>query len=101
MFLFYKTGHKREGEDVVLRKKSFDIAHHCRDSVKDFLDGKDVEPEIETDKNGGIVRLEVYYNADAAVAYAQLFDFSSYAYEPATEMVALRGRRAGKNIGKL
>ncbi len=86
LLLFYKTGHKREGEDIVLRKKAIDIAHHCRESLKGFLDGKDVEPEINTNENGGVIRLEIYYNADAAVAYAQLFDFSNYTYEPATDV---------------
>lgn len=101
MLLFYKSGHKRVGENVVLQKKAIDIAHKCRDSVKGFLDGKDIEPEIVTNENGGVVRLEVYYNADAAVAYAQLFDFSDYSYEAATEIVELRGQRAEKLIGKL
>ena len=101
MLLLYKTGHKREGENVVLRKKAIDVAHYCRESLKGFLDGKDVEPEIDTDENGGIIRLEIYYNADAAVAYAQLFDFSNYTYEPATEIVELRGPRAEKLIAKL
>ena len=101
MLLFYKSGHKREGEGIVLKKKAFDIAYHCRDSVKGFLEGKDVEPELDTKENGGVVRLEIYYNTDAAVAYAQLFDFSSYTYEPATEIVELRGQRAEKLIGKL
>lgn len=101
MLLLYKTGHKREGEDIVLRKKAIDVAHHCRESLKGFLDGKDVEPEIDTNENGGVIRLEIYYNADAAVAYAQLFDFSNYTYEPATEIVELRGQRAEKLIAKL
>ena len=101
MLLFYKTGHKREGENIVLRKKALDIAHHCRDSIKGYLDGKDVEPEIDTRETGGVVRLEIYYNTNAAVAYAQLFDFSNYTYEAATEIVELRGPRAEKLIGKL
>lgn len=101
MLLLYKTGHKREGENVVLRKKAIDVAHHCRESLKGFLDGKDVEPEIDTNENGGVIRLEIYYNVDAAVAYAQLFDFSNYTYEPATEIVELRGPRAEKLIAKL
>ena len=39
--------------------------------------------------------------ADAVIAYAQLFDFSNYTYEPATEIVELRGPRAEKLICKL
>lgn len=101
MLLFYKSGHKKEGEDIVLVKKALDVSHNCRESLKGFLGGKDVEPEINLIGNGGIVRLEVYYNAEAAVAYAQLFDFSNYTYEPATEIVELRGNKAEKLIGKL
>lgn len=101
MLLFYKAGSKRAGEDTVLKKQALDVAHHCRESLKGFLEGKDMEPEIDTGGQGGIVRLEIYYNADAAVAYAQLFDFSNYTYEPATPLVELRGERARKFISKL
>ena len=101
MLLLYKEGYKREEEGIVLHKKAIDIAHTCRDSLKGFLDGKDVEPEVNTGLSGGVIRLEAYYNADAAVAYVQLFDFSNYTYEPATGIVELRGPRAEKIIGKL
>ncbi len=101
MLLFYKAGYKREGEGIVLKKKALDIAHTCRDSLKGFLEGKDIEPEVMTNISGGVIRLEAYYNADAAIAYAQLFDFSNYTYEPATGIVELRGPRAEKLIGKL
>jgi len=98
MLLFYKAGYKREGEGIVLQKKAFDVAYSCRDSLKGFLDGKDVEPEVKTNTNGGVIRLEAYYNSDAAIAYVQLFDFSNYTYEPATEIVGLHGPRAQKFI---
>ena len=101
MLLLFKSGNKREGEDTVLQKKAIDVAHSCRESLKGFLDGKDVEPEVEASQNGGIIRLEVYYNESASIAYAQLFDFSNYNYEPATEVIELRGPRAVKLISKL
>ena len=101
MLLFYKAAYKREGEDIVLKKSSVDVAHSCRESLKDFLDGKDVEPEVNTSVNGGVIRLEVYYSAAASVAYAQLFDFSNYSYVPATEIIELRGARADRLIKKL
>ena len=81
MLLFYKDGYKREGEGIVLQKKALDVAHSCRDSLKGFL--------------------EVFYNAAASVAYAQLFDFSNYTYEPATDLVEVRGPKADKLISKL
>ncbi len=101
LLVFYKAGYKREGEDIVLHKDALDVSHACRDSLKGFLDGKDVEPQLDKTALGGIIRLEVYYNADAAIAYAQLFDFSNYTYEPATELVEIRGPRAEKLICKL
>lgn len=101
MLLLYKGGFKREGKDVVLQKKAIDVAHSCKDSLKGFMEGKDVEPEVKTSINGGIIRLEVYYNTADAIAYVQLFDFSNYTYEPATEIVEICGERAEILIGKL
>lgn len=102
LLLFFKAGHKRVGADgPVLTKKAFDVAHSCRQNLKDFLDGKDVEPDVSAPGAGGVVRLEVYYNREAEVAYAQLFDFSSYTYEAATGVVELTGPRAVKLISKL
>ena len=101
MLCFYKAGYQRSGEKLTLKKCALDVSHSCRESLKGFLDGKDVEPELKVSTVGGIIRLEVYYNADASVAYAQLFDFSNYTYEPATELVELRGPKADKLIGRL
>ena len=78
-----------------------DVSRSCRNSLTNFLGGKDVEPETNTSANGGIIRLEVYYNADTAVAYAQIFDFSNYTYEAATGIVELRGPKAEKLIARL
>ena len=101
MFIFYKGAHKREGEDILLKKTALDVSHSCKESLKGFLDGKDVVPEVNASVNEGIIRLEVYHNAVASVAYAQLFDFSNYSYVPATEVVELRGKRADCLISKL
>lgn len=101
LLLFWKSGYKREGENTLLQKKAFDVSHACRESLKDFLEGKDVEPQLDTTNEGGIIRLEAYCNAAESLAYAQLFDFSHYAYEPSTELVELRGCRADKLIEKL
>lgn len=101
MSIFYKAAYKREGEDTILRKTALDISHSCRESLKEFLDGKDVEPEVKKSVNGAVIRLEVYHNAAFSVAYAQLFDFSNYAYVPATEIVELRGNKADTLISKI
>ena len=101
LLFFYKAGYKREGEGILLTKKAQDLASSCMNSLIDYLGGRDVEPEIKQPGTGGVVRLEVYYNKDAGVAYAQLFDFSNYTYEPATEIVELRGPKAEKLIRKI
>lgn len=101
MLLFYKTAFKVNGEGPLLKKEARDIAHSCRQSIKDYLDGTDVEPEINQPGAGGVVRLEVYYNKEAGVAYAQLFDFSNYTYVKATEMVELHSPKSDKLISKL
>lgn len=101
LLLFYKTGYKKVGDDTLLTKKALDVASSCRNSLLDYLNGKDVEPEVQQSGTGGVVRLEVYYNADAEVAYAQLFNFSNYSYEAATDIVELRGPKADKLICKL
>lgn len=101
MLLFYKVGYKREGENVVLRKKSLDISHNCRTSLKEFLEGKDVDPEVTTNGSGLIIGLEAYYNAKEGIAYVQLFDYSNFEYEAATGIVELRGPRAELLISKI
>lgn len=102
LLLFYQGGYKRLGvEGPVLTKKAFDVAYHCRQSLKDFLDGKEVEPEVKAPGAGGVVRLEVYYNREAGVAYAQLFDFSSYTYVAATGIVELHSPKAEQLICQL
>ena len=50
---------------------------------------------------GGSVRLDVYYNASAGIAYAQLFDFRNYTYEPETDVIELHSPKAEKLISQL
>ncbi|MBQ9174121.1 MAG: hypothetical protein IJV54_03185 [Bacteroidales bacterium] len=101
MLLFVKSGAKMNGEGALLTKVALDIDHSCRDSVKDYLDGKDVDPKVEAPAKGGVVRLEAYFNRQEDIVYAQLFDFSNYTYEKATELVGISGVRARKLISKL
>ena len=98
MQLVYKGGYKREGEEIILTKKTPELARSCYDTLKDYLDGKDVEPVFKNADGTGMIRLEVYYNAEATVAYAQLFAFSNYSYVEETPIVELRGPRAEKLI---
>ena len=98
MFFLYKGGYKKDGKGIVLQKKSEDLCKACKSSVVDYLNGKDVTPQIKKGNEGGSVRLDVYYNAAARIAYAQLFDFRGYDYEPETDVVELHSPRADKLI---
>lgn len=98
MFLTYKGGYRKNGQGVVLTKKSEDLCKSSKPSIADFLDGKDVTLSIRKGNEGGSVRLDVYYNRAESIAYAQLYEFSNYTYEPVTDIVELHGDRADKLI---
>ena len=101
MFLIYKNGYRIDGKGTLLEGKSEDICKGCRTSIIEFLNGKDTTPVIKNGDEGGSIRLDVYFNKAGHVAYAQLFDFCNYAYEPATGVVELNGDRADKLITSL
>lgn len=98
VFFIYKGGYKKDGQGVVLQKKSEDLCKCCKSSIIDYLRGKDVTPVIKKGSDGGSVRLDVYFNETEGIAYAQLFDFRNYSYEPETEIVELHSAKAWKLI---
>lgn len=98
MFLYYKGGYRKNGHGVVLTKKSEDLCKACKPSIMTFLEGMDVKPFIKRGNEGGSVRLDVYYNRADRIAYAQLFEFCNYVYEPVTEIVELTGEKAEELI---
>lgn len=99
--LLYKSGYKHEGGNVILQHKMQDLCKSCRQSLIDYLSGKDVNPEVKPGNEGGSVLLEVWYNKQEGIAYAQLSDFSNYTYEKATEVVELHSPKSDKLISKL
>lgn len=101
MFFLVKGGYKKDGQGIVLQKKSEDLCKACRTSVVEYLNGKDVTPQVKKGSEGGSVRLDVFYNATEGIAYAQLFDFRNYSYEPETDVVELHSPRADKLISQL
>ena len=101
MFFLFKSGYKKDGQGIVLRKKSEDLCKAYRTSVVEYLNGKDVTPQVKKGSEGGSVRLDVFYNATEGIAYAQLFDFRNYSYEPETDVVELHSPRADKLISQL
>ena len=101
MFFLYKGGYKKDGQGVLLTRKSEDLCKSCKASIVDYLNGKDVTPQVRKGNDGGSVRLDVFYNTSEGVAYAQLYDFRNYNYEPETEVVELHSPKADKLIAQL
>lgn len=101
MLFLYKGGYRKDGHSALLARKSEDLCKCCKQSIVDFLHGKDTEPQVKKGHNGGSVRLDVYFNEASGIAYAQLYDFRNYTYEPETEIVELHSPRADKLISLL
>lgn len=101
MYLVYKGGYRKDGKGILLSKKSEDICKACRTSIVEFLEGKNTVPTIKQGNEGGSIRLDVYFNKAEGIAYAQLYDFCNYTYEPATGVVELKADRADKLISLL
>lgn len=101
MFFIYKGGYRKDGRGAVLKRVSKDLCKGCRQPLLDFLSGKDVTPEVKEGNEGGSIRMDVYFNESEGVAYAQLFNFNDFTYEPATEVIELHSPRADKLISQL
>ena len=94
MLLFYKTAYKREGDDALLEKKALELSVSHRESLMNYLNGTCTTLNLIGSSEGAIIRLEVFFNANYSVAYAQLYDFINYSYVPAGEIVELHGSKA-------
>ena len=101
LLILFKSGYKHKGSNVVLKHKMQDLSKSCRNSLIDFLSGKDIDPEIKPGNEGGTILLEVWYNKQEGITYAQLSDFSNYTYVKATELVELHSPKSDKLISKL
>lgn len=101
MLLLYRNGYRIDGHGAVLTKQSEDLCRGCRTSLMEFLKGKDTTPAVVKGSDGGCIRLDVYFNRAEGIAYAQLFDFCDYTYEPATEIIELQGDRMKELISQL
>lgn len=100
LFVFYKRANKRVGESALLKEMSLDIDTKYLVPLKAFLtDGAEL-PAFELCKEGDHLYFETFHNADAKVAYAQLFDVANNRFEAVTDIVELRGSKAEQLISK-
>lgn len=100
-FLLYKSGYKCNGTGPLLTKKSIEIRRICRQSLIDLLNNKPVEPEIIEGNEGGTVLLEMWYNRNEKLVYAQLSDFQDFNFQQATDIVKLEPTNAEKLLNKI
>ncbi len=101
MFLLYKGGYRKNGQGAILTKKCENLCKSCKQPVVEFLSGKDTALSIKKGNEGGSIRLEVYYNQNEDIAYAQLYDFANYTYETVTGVIELKGKKAHILISQL
>lgn len=101
MLIFWKSAFKADGRGTILKKKIVEISQQHRITVLEYLSGKDVEPVLDAPAAGNSSLLEVYYNKTQGLAYAQLFDYSNYKYDKATELVEMHSPRADKLLRQL
>lgn len=101
MILVYKEGYKADGEGSVLSKKSLDLCKCCKQSIMEYLDGKDTVPEVKEGHEGGSIRLDIFFNRTSGIAYAKLYDYSNYTYEPLTQTVKLTPPASAKLLDQI
>lgn len=73
LFTFYKRANMCVGDKTLLKEKTLDLATDIREQLTAFLSGQADIPELTPSGEDEHLYLEVYYNADASVAYAQLY----------------------------
>ena len=101
LFAFYKRSYRRVGNRTSLKQKDRDLALEGRDDVMAYLQGKSDELSLSPAGEGDHLWLDVYYNAESAVAYVQLYDVAENRFDPATQLVELKGDKARKLIAQL
>ena len=99
--ILYKSGYKLNDEGILLQKKSMELNYNCRESLLDFINGKKIEPMLVQGNEGGTVLLEVWFNAPADIAYAQLSEYKELRFQPVTDIVKLSADQAQLLIQKI
>ena len=101
LLIFFKSGSKFEGSDIILKHKKLEISRKYQQSVLDFLNGKTEELEMQPGNEGGTLLLEVWYNERECVAYAQVHAYQELNFQPITEIIELQKETALKLTEKL
>lgn len=101
LFLVYKSGWKREGDDTPLRHRTVEVSRNCKTSLMEFLEGKNEEPNVRLGNEGGTLLLEVWYASDLSKSYVQLSEYVELRFQKITEIVELNENATQKLLSKL
>lgn len=94
MLVFYKTGYKALDNKIMLKREQIDICKRSREQVISFLNGAESIGKLQKPTDNGLVYIELFYNREHHVGYAQVFDYIDYSYEPITSIIQLEGNKA-------
>ncbi len=100
-FLFYKSGYRYDNQGVLLCKKSMEVSRKSQQSILDFLNGNSSELTIVPGNEGGTLLLEVWYNRQENIAYAQLSVYQELGFQKITDLINLQSTNAQKLIEQL
>ena len=101
MLCMFKKGYRKDGQGSVLTRQSEEICMECKAQILDFLNGKDVKPEIKKGNSGGTIRLDAYFHKAEGLTYVQLFEYRNYTYEPLTKVVELHSPKTEIIVSQL
>ena len=101
MLYFYKSGYKKDGDTILLQKKTVELSTQCRANVLDFLNGKTDNPVLISGNVGGTILLEVWYNLQKPIAYARLSDYKDATFQPTTDIIQLQENKINSLIKQL
>ncbi len=101
LFMVYKSGYKREGDNTLLKKSELELCGHDKAALLSFLEGKSNEVELHYGHEGGTLLLTVWHNDLLPIAWAQLMEYHEQTFQPITEIIKLNDNQTQKIIAKL
>ena len=89
ILIIYKSGYKLDDDQSVYVKKSVDLSRDGKESFLNFLNGKSDSVSVKEGHDGGIFRVDFYYNKNSRHSYLQMYTFSNYEYQKEGELITL------------
>lgn len=100
-FLLYKSGYRYNDQGVLLQKRSIELSRKCQQSVQDFLNEKSTELNLIPGNEGGTILLDVWYNKEKRIVYAQLSVYQELTFIQVTDLIKLNSTNTQILIEKI